>query len=109
LPAAGYETYQYLHGPIEAAGPGRALIVIGGAREAKLAGQLAEVGATVLLITAEDAPAGPAVFRLPRFPEPGPAQAVLAVLPLQTITSRLAAEDGLPDGEFRYHQDDTKL
>jgi glucosamine--fructose-6-phosphate aminotransferase (isomerizing) len=109
LPAAGYETYQYLHGPIEAAGEGRALIVIGGAREAKLAGQLAAAGAAVLLITAEDAPAGPAVFRLPRFPEPGPAQAVLAVLPLQTITWRLAAEAGLPDGEFRYHQDDTKL
>jgi glucosamine--fructose-6-phosphate aminotransferase (isomerizing) len=112
LPAAGYETYQYLHGPIEAAGPGRGLIVIGGAREARLAGQLAEAfgsSATVLLITAEDVPAGPAVFRLPRLPEPELAQAVLAVLPLQTITWRLAAEAGLPDGEFRYHQDDTKL
>jgi glucosamine--fructose-6-phosphate aminotransferase (isomerizing) len=124
LPASAYETYQYLHGPIEAAGEGRALIVIGGAREAALAAQMAGTGAAVLLITAAGANAdganagganadganasdavaeGAAVFRLP---EP---HAVLAVLPLQTITWRLAQERGLPDGEFRYHQDDTKV
>jgi len=120
LPASGYETYQYLHGPIEAAGPGRALIAIGGEREAKLARSMAAAGATVLLITtadvaaedhaadqAADHAAGPAVFRLPRLPEA--AQAVLGILPLQTITSLLAVDRGLPDGEFRYHQDDTKV
>jgi len=37
------------------------------------------------------------------------AQAVLAILPLQTITAQLAEDLGLPDGEFRYHQDDTKV
>jgi hypothetical protein len=37
------------------------------------------------------------------------AQAVLAILPLQTITGQLAEDLGLPDGEFRYHQDDTKV
>ncbi len=123
LPASGYETYQYLHGPIEATGPGRALIAIGGAREARLAGAMAAAGATVLLITAADGPdaadgqPGPTVFRLPR-PDAGPggparpgdlAQAVLAILPLQTITWQLAEDRGGTDGEFLYHQDDTKV
>jgi glucosamine--fructose-6-phosphate aminotransferase (isomerizing) len=105
LPASGYETYQYLHGPIEAAGPGRVLIAIGGAREAKLALSMADAGATVVLVTS--LPDADAAFGLPAL---GPAaESVLGILPLQTITSALAIESGLPDGEFRYHQDDTKV
>jgi glucosamine--fructose-6-phosphate aminotransferase (isomerizing) len=105
LPASAYETYQYLHGPVEAAGPGRVLIAIGGAREAKLALSMADAGATVVLVTS--LPDADAAFRLPAL---GPAaETVLGILPLQTITSALAIESGLPDGEFRYHQDDTKV
>jgi len=118
LPATGYETYQYLHGPIEAAAAGRVVVAIGGAREARLAADLAAAGATVLLVAAEADAAGadavteggpgtPATFAVTAA-EPL-AQAVLAILPLQTITGRLAEDLGLPDGEFRYHQDDTKV
>jgi glucosamine--fructose-6-phosphate aminotransferase (isomerizing) len=120
LPASGYETYQYLHGPIEAAGPGRALIAIGGAREARLAASMAAAGATALLITAADAATdgqpGLTEFRLPQPEAPAGAaghddlaQAVLAILPLQTITWLLAEDRGCTDGEFLYHQDDTKV
>jgi glucosamine--fructose-6-phosphate aminotransferase (isomerizing) len=124
LPAASYETYQYLHGPIEAAAPGRALIAIGGAREAKLAESMAAVGATVLLITAADTP-GPAsgqptmtVFGLPPASaaqdpaRPGPgdlAQAVLAIVPVQTVIGLLAEDLGCADGGFLHHQNDTKV
>jgi glutamine---fructose-6-phosphate transaminase (isomerizing) len=118
LPATGYETYQYLHGPIEAAQAGRVVVAIGGAREAKLAADLAAAGSTVLHIaTGAAAPAGeamsgggpgtPATFTVTAA-DPL-AQAVLAILPLQTITGQLAEDLGLPDGEFRYHQDDTKV
>jgi glutamine---fructose-6-phosphate transaminase (isomerizing) len=118
LPAAGYETYQYLHGPIEAAESGRVVVAIGGAREARLAADLAAAGSTVLLVAAgatatgadavtDGGPGTPAVFAVTAA-EPL-AQAVLAILPLQTITGRLAEDLGLPDGEFRYHQDDTKV
>ena len=118
LPATGYETYQYLHGPIEAAEVGRVVVAIGGAREAKLAADLAAAGSTVLHVAAgPTAPAGeamsgggpgvPATFAVTAA-EPL-AQAVLAILPLQTITAQLAEDLGLPDGEFRYHQDDTKV
>jgi len=121
LPAAGYETYQYLHGPIEAAAPGRALIAIGGAREARLAESMAAEGATVLLITAAD-PVGVAggppmtVFGLPAVSVAADslrasdlAQAVLAILPVQAIIGLLAEDLGCADGEFLHHQDDTKV
>jgi glucosamine--fructose-6-phosphate aminotransferase (isomerizing) len=118
LPATGYETYQYLHGPIEAAEAGRVVVAIGGAREAKLAADLAAAGSTVLHVAAGrtalagDAMSGggagiPATFAVTAA-DPL-AQAVLAILPLQTITGQLAEDLGLPDGEFRYHQDDTKV
>ena len=117
-PAAAYETYQYLHGPVEAAGPGLGLLLSGGAREAKLAASLAGTGAWILLITGLDdeglAAAGldrgsPAltVFRVPA--ADGVALAMLSILPLQTISGALADAAGLPDGEFRFHQDDTKV
>jgi hypothetical protein len=194
-PAAAYETYQYLHGPIEAAGAGLALLAIGGTREAKLARSLVGTGATVVLITAltpaelaavggpvpEGGPesgrpvepgdagvpagrgrpasqgggaaltgpasadgaissvgagghpaapvdaAGPAdrlvaagpgrpadsgagsltVFHVPARDDV--ALAVLGIVPLQTISGALADADGLPDGVFRFHQDDTKV
>ena len=44
LPAAAYDTYEYLHGPVEAAEPGLALIVVGGTREVKLAVSMAALG-----------------------------------------------------------------
>ena len=107
LPAAGYETYQYLHGPIEAAGAGRALIVIGGAREVRLAQSLADVGAHVLLVTDQDVShQGITVFKIP---DAGDKSGVLAVLPLQVLAWRLAEDSAVPDGVFRYHQDDTKV
>jgi fructoselysine-6-P-deglycase FrlB-like protein len=116
LPATGYQTHQYLHGPIEAAAPGRVLIAIGGAREAKLAESMAAVGATVLLVTADDfagtAPPNLTIFRLPRLAAGGaadPAQPVLGIVPLQMITGLLAEDLGCVDGQFLYHQDDTKV
>jgi len=123
LPAAAYETYQYLHGPIEAAGPGLGLLIIGGAREARLAASLAGTGAEILLITDLDdagmtaaglsaAGLGATAPGLTVFRVPGRDDATLAtlgILPLQTISGALAEAAGLPDGEFRFHQDDTKV
>jgi glutamine---fructose-6-phosphate transaminase (isomerizing) len=132
LPAATYETYQYLHGPIEAVARGRVLIAIGGAREARLAESMAAEGATVLLISAgtppPSGPPGLTVFALPRLsaaPDPAgadpavpgpavagpgaPAHAVLGILPLQTVVGLLAEDLGCEDGRFLFHQDDTKV
>ncbi len=109
LPAAAYDTYEYLHGPVEAAEPGLALIVVGGTREVKLAVSMAGAGATVILVTAEDVGRrdGLFVFGLPECDDA--LRPVLEILPAQTIALALADDRGLPVGEFRHHQDDTKV
>jgi glucosamine--fructose-6-phosphate aminotransferase (isomerizing) len=108
-PASAYETYQYLHGPIEAAGPGLGLLIIGGAREARLAASLAHTGAEILLITALDdaETTGVTVFRVASADDA--TLGVVGILPLQTVSGALAEAAGLPDGEFLFHQDDTKV
>jgi glucosamine--fructose-6-phosphate aminotransferase (isomerizing) len=109
LPGAAYDTYEYLHGPLEAAERGVALIAFGGARESKLAASLADAGATVVLVTDEDAPSRDrlTVFGLPKCDDL--LRPVLEILPLQAIALSLAQEKGLAVGEFRHHQDDTKV
>jgi glutamine---fructose-6-phosphate transaminase (isomerizing) len=116
LPAAAYETYQYLHGPIEAAGPGHGLLIIGGVREARLAASMAGAGAAVVLITPLEqaglAAAGLGPGRVPVFALPTAgtaAETILAVLPLQAISAALADAAGHPDGVFRHRQHDTKV
>jgi fructoselysine-6-P-deglycase FrlB-like protein len=109
LPAAAYDTYEYLHGPLEAAEQGLALIAFGGARESKLAASLADIGATVVLIIDEEARNSDrlAVFGVPTCDDM--LRAVLEILPLQALALSLAQDKGLAEGEFRHHQDDTKV
>jgi glutamine---fructose-6-phosphate transaminase (isomerizing) len=109
LPGAAYDTYGYLHGPVEAAGPGVALIVIGGVRETKLAQSLAAAGVKVILLTTEDVREehGIVVYRLPAADDA--LRPILEIVPLQTLALALATANGLPVGEFRHHQDDTKV
>ena len=71
LPATGYETYQYLHGPVEAAAAGRVVVAIGGAREAKLAADLAAAGSTVILVRGRHFGAGRRGDELRRPRDPG--------------------------------------
>ncbi len=109
LPASAYDTYEYLHGPVEAAERGLALIVFGGARELTLANSLAEAGATVVFVTDEDARGHDrlAVYRLPRCDDL--LRPALEIVPLQVVAFSLAQQKGLAVGEFRHHQDDTKV
>jgi glucosamine--fructose-6-phosphate aminotransferase (isomerizing) len=109
LPAAAYDTYQYLHGPVEAAEPGLAVLAIGSGRETKLATSLAEAGATVLLVTSETVVEKDSlsVFNVSaHFDDLLP---MLEILPLQTLAVRLAIARDVPVGEFRHDQDDTKV
>jgi glutamine---fructose-6-phosphate transaminase (isomerizing) len=109
LPGAAYDTYQYLHGPLEAAAPGRCLILIGDGRETTLAASLAEAGVTVVLITTQRVREanGMVVFAVPA--QCDDLLPILEVVPLQTLAVELAVARGLPVGEFRHHQDDTKV
>lgn len=109
LPASAYDTYEYLHGPIEVTEPGVGCVVIGSGREVELAHALAAAGAAVLLVTtaAVQETGGLTVVTLPDVAEP--ASAVLEILPVQLVAARLATERGIPVGTFRRPQRDTKV
>jgi glutamine---fructose-6-phosphate transaminase (isomerizing) len=109
LPSSPYETHQYLHGPLEVLEPGMTLILVGGARETRLATSVAGQGVTVILVTTEEIAErdGLFVFPLPRAGDS--ALPVFGILPLQMIALALADELGVPTEEFRHHQDDTKV
>ncbi len=52
-------------------------------------------------------PVSVAALRVPRASDL--AQAMLGILPVQTISGRLPKPLGCADGEFLHHQDDTKV
>ncbi|HEU4349013.1 MAG TPA: hypothetical protein VFR35_14640 [Actinoplanes sp.] len=108
LPTAAFGTREYLHGPLETAGPGRAVLLFGSGREASLARDLAGYGARVVLVTDSRAvPAGgPLVVRLPA--TDGLAGCALAILPVQLAAHALAQRAGRPIA-LRYMPADTKL
>ncbi len=51
LHTASHETFNYLHGPMEALDAEAAAVVIGGGRELRLARELAGLGCPTLLVT----------------------------------------------------------
>ena len=111
LPATAMETRQYLHGPMESVAAGLGAIVFGGERERTLAAELTSYGATALLIGEADAVSGATdvagVFTLPAAsPTAAP---ILQILPVQLLAERVAAVRGLPIGELRRSQRDTKV
>ena len=109
LPAAVYETRQYLHGPMEPLQPGMALIAVGDKREVDLAIQAAGIGATALLLTTLDVAPRPGlhVYRLPALT--GLELATLEIVPAQLLVGALATARGLSITGFRYEQRDTKV
>jgi len=109
IPASGFDTHQYLHGPLKVAEAGMGAVLLGAEREVGLAGYLASAGVTVLLIPDTDVrvPDGVDVIRLPDVP--APLRPILEAIPLQLLADHLARARGLAPGVFRHHQDDTKV
>lgn len=109
IPAAGFETRQYLHGPMEALSRRTGCVLFGDGREIELAGYLAERSIPVLLVTScrIEARGTLSVIVLP--PVKLASRAVLEIGPLQLVAGAVAQGRGLDVDGFRYHQDDTKL
>lgn len=107
--SSAYDTHHYLHGPLEPASRGVAVVLIGAGRELGLADYLADAGATVLLITTADHPRHEGVL-VHRVPDLGPGGApILEVLSLQCLTWFVAQARGLAVDTLRHSQPDTKL
>ena len=96
LPAAEYETRQYLHGPMESVADGFGAVLFGADRELRLAQTLAGYGATVATIGKG------AGFLV----EPDP---ILQILPMQLLVRYVAELRGLRVDSLAREQDDTKV
>lgn len=113
-PAAGWDTGQYAHGPIEAAGPGTCVVLVGDGRELSLITPLLEHGADVVAVTAAPGRVPSARHsRLTVVPVPadlGPlARAASEVVVAQLALARAIEHKPFPISEFLYHDLDTKL
>lgn len=109
LPAWGFDTLHYLHGPMEAMDARTGIVLHGAGREVKIATDMAATGCPVLLITTADV-AEAQNLRVIRIPEwtNQIAQGVLDILPMQVLSARMSDLAGLTDVKFRYRQTDTK-
>jgi len=110
LPASAFETHQYLHGPLEAAGPACGVLAIGGAREAALAEDLGHDEVPVALVQIDDAGTRPP--RSTVLSGTGlelSAALLVATWTLQHLTGVIAERRGLEPGQFRRAQRDTKV
>lgn len=115
LPATGWETYQFIHGPIESAGADTVLIVIGDGRELDIVPQLAKVGTRVIVLSAAGEErlaelAGDTVDIVSlAHTAPGFERTIVETVALQLITIAVAERQGISIEEFLYSQPDTKL
>jgi fructoselysine-6-P-deglycase FrlB-like protein len=109
LPAAGMETREYLHGPLEAVADGFGCVVFGRERERDLATELASFGAGVTLISDEPGASAEGIeaIDIPRVPDL--AAPILQILPVQLLVYAVARRRDLEIGKLRRRQPDTKL
>jgi glutamine---fructose-6-phosphate transaminase (isomerizing) len=107
VPAAGEETRQYLHGPLEAVGERLGGVLFGAGRERELAAAMASYGASVALVGAHDAPRGVTGFAVPAAPPL--AAPIFEILPVQLTVRHLGAAKGLDLAGLTRPQRDTKL
>jgi glucosamine--fructose-6-phosphate aminotransferase (isomerizing) len=63
LPSSHYETFEYLHGPMESATPGVVVVAFGDGRELTVPDQLVASGVSIVLVTAANASEIPAAGR----------------------------------------------
>jgi glucosamine--fructose-6-phosphate aminotransferase (isomerizing) len=111
IPAAGWDTLNYLHGPMESQDSRTGVIAFGNGREVKVAEDMAGFGCPSVLITdRSDVPERQnlTVITVPGFDNPV-ADAIIHIVALQMIVGDMQDSAGLTDITFRYRQTDTKL
>ncbi|MEA5054638.1 MAG: hypothetical protein VB093_14465 [Propionicimonas sp.] len=106
LASAPYETYQYLHGPMEGVRPPLGVLVFGDGRERALTTQLAQAGVDVIRFVADTS--GADARHLGRSTT-GLATTVAEVVFTQVIVAELARRRSMRIGNWRFPQPDTKL
>lgn len=115
IPTAAFDTYQYLHGPMEPLRENSALIVFGDERELSLVDSVLDSGVQVCLVTqrpladlARSDHENLVVISLPADVS-GFERSILEGLVPQLVVGHAAARMGRRPGEFTYRQPDTKI
>lgn len=111
IPAAGWDTLNYLHGPMESQDSRTGVIVFGNGRETKIAEDMAAYGCPSVLVTnrPDIQPAkNLVVVTVPGF-DNAVADAIVQIVALQMIVGDMQDAAGLTNITFRYRQTDTKL
>lgn len=115
MPTAPYETYQYLHGPMESATRGTGLVLFGDGRGLGVVPSQTEAGVKVLAVSASGDDELAAlrhdnlrILRLPRGSR-GFARVIIEAVAIQVVTEAIAKRRGITIEEFLYSQPDTKI
>jgi glutamine---fructose-6-phosphate transaminase (isomerizing) len=114
IPAAAFETRQYLHGPMESVSARTGAVLFGSGPELQLADDLRGFGARAVVIrTGPIAPPDPAVaaaeLALVLTPTVAPFEAILMAFAAQAIAVELAWLKNLPVTGMRRRQPDTRI
>jgi fructoselysine-6-P-deglycase FrlB-like protein len=115
LPTAGYELYQYLHGPMESAREGTGLVLFGDGRGLGIVASQAEAGVKVLVVSAGKDDELNAIahknVRVIQLPEAssGFTRVIAETVALHVMTEAIAKRRGITIEEFLYSQPDTKI
>ena len=113
IPTGAFETFEYLHGPMESANAGTVVILFGDERELTIPGSILEAGVHVILVTtAEAVPseghANLTVVRIERNVT-GFIRPIVEVIFSQLLLASASEHKLFPLEEFIYEQPDTKI
>jgi len=115
IPAAVFETYQYLHGPMEGMHEGDVLVVMGDDRELTVPLSVLGDGVRVVLVTTVPEERVPSVghpnLTVVPLRSAGDVftRAIVETLVMQLALAHAIEHKPFPLEEFLHHQDDTKL
>jgi glucosamine--fructose-6-phosphate aminotransferase (isomerizing) len=111
LPASGYETRHYLHGPMEAMDASTGVVLFGDARELALAENLNEIGCPTLLVTSDTGISDHGTLTVVHVPacDDLVLRGIVDIFSAQLLAAELSDAAGLTDVKFRYKQTDTKI
>jgi len=111
VPAAGWDTLNYLHGPMESQDARTGLMAFGTGREVQIARDVAAFGCPSVLITGRTDVSPSENLTVVSIPDWGNAiaDAVIEIVAAQRIVAEMQDAASLTNITFRYRQTDTKL
>jgi glucosamine--fructose-6-phosphate aminotransferase (isomerizing) len=115
IPSGSYDTFQYLHGPMESASDGTVLVIFGDGRELTIPGSVLDAGVKVILVTIAPNGAIPSeghpnlsVVRLDPTLD-GFVLPIVEIVFAQLVLAHAVEHKPFPIEQFIYEQNDTKI